>query len=449
LLAFASAFFPRLLESAGAPSIVNFAHFALVPFVWLIALFTTRSKDRQQLSIVKELLVALLLLFSMGLISALWNGVGAINLVFGFLLLAEPFMLLISIVSIPMSPKSLKWLQGWITAFLLFHLLLIYVQYALGFCYLPGDCDNVQGVFYRSGSGHVVGASVSCSFALYYLIAAKTKPLWLRTLVFVAGFLNIQLADAKQVVVMFVGAWAIMAIAKSKDIRKTFLYITSLAIFILLFVWAVQNIEALGSFATWVRPELYKPDGEATKLKFSGIRYTISYFSSPLNWLFGLGPGHSISRMGGWMIRDYSDLLQPLGATNAPEGKFFPIGDLVWNYVASSWLAEGTSFFSPFWGWAGIWGDFGFLGLGAYLYLSSILWRRLCLDNLSRFLLLTVAICGFIFTQMEEPAYMIYIASLIGLRWQQHQISNKMKMSKAIASEIEANYSASASEKNP
>lgn len=423
LLAFASAFFPRIIESAGAPSIVNFVHFAIVPFALGFALVKARSQDSNQLSVIKELLLGLLLLLGAGCASAFWNHAGAINVVFSFLLLAEPFFLLIAIVNIPMSVKSLKQFRGWMTGFVFFHLLLIYIQYAKGFCnHIPGECDNIQGVFYLSGSGHVVGASVSCSFAVYYFIAAKSNPLWLRALVFVAGFLNVELSDAKQVLVMFLGAWAIMVIIGAKNIHQTFLYGTGLAIVIIAFIWAAQNTEALSNYTNWIRPELYGPDGEATKVKFLGIRHTISHFSSPLNWLLGLGPGHTVSRMGGWMIRDYSHLLGPLGATNAPAGKFGAISYLVWRDMGRSWLAEGTSLFSPFWGWAGIWGDLGFLGLGAYLYLGSIVWRRLCLDNLSKFLMLTVGICGFIFTQLEEPGYMLYIATLLGLRWQEHQI---------------------------
>lgn len=202
LLAFASAFFPRLLDSLGAPSPINFFHFATVPFVFVVAIVKTRSQNYQQISIVKELLFGLWLFLTVSFASALWNGAGAINVILGFLLLAEPFMLLVAIVSIPMSSSSFERIQSWMAGFVFVHLLLVYVQYGLGFCHLPGDCDNIQGIFYRSGSGHVVGASVSCSFAAYYFVSATTKPMWLRALVFSAGFLNIQLADAKQVLFM-------------------------------------------------------------------------------------------------------------------------------------------------------------------------------------------------------------------------------------------------------
>ncbi|MGQ4647523.1 hypothetical protein [Lyngbya aestuarii] len=425
LWTFASAFLPRLLESAGAPAPINFLHFATVPLTCGVALLKTRTKDTSQISISREILFGLWLFLTVGFASALWNGAGAINVVLGFLLLAEPFMLLLAIICIPMSPATFDRIKSWMAGFVFFHLFLIFAQYGLGFCHLPGDCDNIQGVFYRSGSGHVVGASVSCTFAVYYFVTSKTKPMWLRALVLVSGFLNIQFADAKQVVLMFLLAFIILTFSNIKNIGKTIMYLTGTVIFVVVFTWAVQNIEALGAFATWARPEMYGPEGEATLLKSSGIRIITTYFHSPVNWWLGLGPGHTIGRLGGWMIRDYSSLLSPLGATNVPFGETVPVSDRVWAYVASSWLAEGSSMFAPFFGWAGIWGDFGFLGLGSYLYLCSIVWRRLCLDEMPKFIMLTVLVCGFIFTQMEEPAYMLYIASVIGMRWQEHQADRK------------------------
>ncbi|NEO36541.1 MAG: hypothetical protein F6J90_09490 [Moorea sp. SIOASIH] len=420
LLAFSTTFFPRLLGLVGVPSLINFFHFAAVPFVCGVALVKSRTKNRKQIAIVQEIVFGLWLLLIVGFASALWNGAGTINVILGYLLLAEPFMMLLAIISLPLSAARFQWFQSWMTGFVIFHLFLIYIQkFVLNYCDLPGDCDNVQGVFYRSGSGHVVGASISCTFAVYYLVSAKSQPIWLRVLVFVAGFGNILTSDAKQVLLMFLVGFVILAFTNIKDIGKTLLYIIGTVIFIIVFTWAVQNVQAFSAFATWARPSIYGPEGEATLLKFSGIRIILTYHHSPWNWVFGLGPGHTIGRLGGWMIRDYSALLSPLGSTSVPVGETIPVSQAVWQYVASSWLAEGSSMFSPFWGWAGIWGDFGFLGVGAYLYLCSIVWRRVCLDEMPKLLMLSVCVCGFIFTQMEEPAYMLYIATVIGLRWQQ------------------------------
>jgi hypothetical protein len=427
LFAFATAFFPRLLRAAP----LNFVHFATVPLAFGVALFQTRTKDPKQISITRELLGGLYLFFTISFASALWSGAGAINAILGFLLLAEPFMLLTAIVCIPMSPAIFERVRSWMVGFVGFHLFLVYAQYALGFCHLPGDCDNIQGVFYRSGSGHVVGSSISCTFGIYYLLTAKHRPIWLRILVFLLAFGNIQLADAKQVLLMFIVGFIIISLINIKNPLRTILYLIGITIFIIVFSWAIQNIEALSAFNTWNRPEMYGPDGEATKLKLSGIRIVLTYFHSPVNWLLGLGPGHTIGRLGGWMLRDYSSLLSPLGATRVPFGETVPVSELVWAYMASSWLANGSSMFAPFIGWAAIWGDFGFLGLGAYLYLCSIVWRRICPDDLPKYFMLTVFVCGLIFTQMEEPAYMLYIATVIGLRWQEHE-SNKKKYEESI-----------------
>jgi hypothetical protein len=43
-------------------------------------------------------------------------------------------------------------------------------------------------------------------------------------------------------------------------------------------------------------------------------------------------------------------------------------------------------------------------------------------DNFCRFLLLSVAGFGLIFTQMEEPGFMFYVATTIGLRWHEQRV---------------------------
>ncbi len=281
--------------------------------------------------------------------------------------------------------------------------------------------DNVQGVFYLTGSGHVIGASVSMSFGLYYLFSAKTAPLWLRISVFAATFLQLLFADAKQVLFVFIIAWFLLILLRLNDIKSTLQYLIAAILIGYTLNWAIYNVEAFRAFRTWIRPGLYGPDGAATLLKFAPLRIIPTFYQSPLNWLLGLGPGHTVERLGGFMLKDYSALLKPLGAT------IHPASQAVWDaFYQMSWL--DSSFFSPFWVLAGIWGDLGFLGLGVYLYLAWIVWRRLCLDDLSRFTMLTIFVYGLIFTQLQEPGYMLSMAALIGLRWHELQI-NKLSQS--------------------
>jgi hypothetical protein len=363
-------------------------------------------------------LIALWLLLTVEFISAVINEAGAINVALHFLLFTEPFMLIVGIICIPTTVERVRHLRTWILGFGFINLGFALIQkFVLKWdtCYCsPGgwsDGDAIKGVFINQGSGHVVGGSISASLAAYYFATATNRPLWMRLGAVFLSLVHIIVSDTKQVLLVCIIAFVILALTNVKDLRKTFLYIAGITLFVTVFSWAVQNFEFLSAYLTWVRPEIYGPDGEATKFKLSGIRYTIEHIRSPLNWWFGLGPGHTIDRLAGWMFKDYADLLAPLGATTTE------IATQTWIYMGSSWLKDGSSMFAPFFGWAAIWGDIGFIGLGAYLYICAIAWN-FC-DEMSRFQMLTVFVNGLIFTQMQEPGYMLYIAALIGLRWQE------------------------------
>lgn len=419
-IAFAAAFFPRLLDSIGAPATINFVHFAIVPLACGIALLKSRTKNLTQLAIFKDLLFALVIFFAIELASAILNDAGIVNAILSSLLWTEPFLLLLAISSIAMSPISINRFRFWLVGFNLFHLSLAFIQrFVLHLDRAAGFGDNIQGVFYRSGSGHVVASSVSLTFCIYFFISAKHRPIWIRIAVLAAGIVHLIVADAKQVLLTFIIGFAILALTKIGDPVKVFTYFISGALFLFVFIWAIQNIEALKAFNTWLRPEIYGPNGEATLLKISSAQIILSHHHSDLNWLLGVGPGHTVDRLGGWMLKDYSSLLSPLGATTTT------IGDETWARVAASWLGDQSSFFAPFYGWIALWGDLGFLGLGSYLYLWFIVWTRLCPDDFSKIVILTSFTHGLIFTQLQEPGYMLFVAYLIGLRWHEHHSRQK------------------------
>jgi hypothetical protein len=422
LFAFATTFFSRLVDSAGAPSVINFAHFAAVPFACGVVLLRSKSKDRHQIAISWQLIAGMAVLLGVMFASAILNNAGVINVVMSFLLLGEPFVFLLAVISIPMSPASLEKLKTWVIRFCFFHTLLAFVQrYVLNLHRLHGLADNIQGVFYRSGAGHVVGASVAMTFGLYYLVTAKTAPLWFRIVVFLATFWHMLLADAKQVLLSFLAGWLLLLVTKIQDIGKALQYIIAAAVLGAILAWCIENVEAFGAFKTWMRPEIYGPEGEATLLKTATFRIVPQYYDSFLHPWLGLGPGHTVGRLGGWMLSIYSNLLGPLGSTRHPASRE------VWRAVGRSWLGDQSSMFSPLFGWAGIWGDLGFLGLAAYLYLAYVTWSKLSPGDLCRFLLLSVFVTGLIFSQMEEPGYMLFIALIIGLRWQEERAKRKQE----------------------
>jgi hypothetical protein len=423
LFGFGTAIFPRVIATLKIPSVINFLHFFAIPFACASVLINSRSKNRKQLALSKSLLVSLFLLLIVVFASALINQAGIINTVLDYLLLAEPFILILTIVSIPMTTDSYQYFRDWILRAALSNTLFAYVQkYIFHMEKLYGEEDNIKGIFIGQGSGHVIGGSVAMTFAIYYFVNAKNKPLWFRIAILLVCLNQIIISDTKQVLLSFIVGYIILYFVTFKDIKKAILYLIVGGLFLVFFYWAVYNFEFLSAYKTWIRPELYGSDGEATQLKFATFRIVPHYFNSPLNWWLGLGPGHTVGRLGGWMLTTYWDLFGPLGATIHPASKD------IWTAVSKSWLGNQSSMFSPLFGWAGIWGDLGLLGLAAYFYMAILVWCKVCLTDTAKYLMLTVFVFGTIFSQLEEPGYTLIVASLIGLDWQSQQIVAQQKL---------------------
>jgi hypothetical protein len=422
IFAFSTVFYSRIFCSiTNASSILNLAHFAVVPFVLGVILLTTPTKDRKQIAIAYSFLIGLFILLVVVLASALWNHAGLINAIVTFMMLGEPFMFLLAISSIPMSAKSITRMKKWLIWSAVINFLLAAIQKPLidsGKLYAEGfnGTDGCGGVFFVSGAGNYISASVSVAFALYFFSNEKTVPLWMRITAILAAFWQILFSDSKQLLLAYLIAWGLLILLNFKDFGKTIKFLIASFIFGYGFLWCVQNLEAFAAFTSWARPELYGPDGEAWYTKFYSVRSILSHYQSSLNWLFGLGPGHTVSRLGAWFLRDYWSILGPLGATTSP------IGSEAIEFVHSFWLGYSSTLFSPIFGWAGIWGDIGIFGVGAYLFLCCLAWQYFGLDDSLKVSLLAVIVLGFIFTQMEEPGFMLSLAYILGLSWQKQRL---------------------------
>lgn len=418
LLAFASAYFARVIGNLGAPSAINFLHFVTIPFACCFVLSKVRIKSPNQFAITKGILFSLAALLAVMTASALLNSAGLINIVLDFMLLGEPFIFLLAIVSLPMSPASLERFRTWWMRFALINLLFALFQvFVLRLSNI--NADFIKGVFLAQGSGHVTGASVSMSFAVYYFATAKNRPFWARASIVTAVFIQLIKADAKQLLAVYLGALLIFILLKAKDLGKLIQYLAIGAVFVGVIVLLANTV--FNALLIWADLDVQR---QGLELKLVGFSIIPSYYHSPLNWLLGLGPGHTIGRLGGWMVWEYMDLLKPLGLTTSHASID------VWSAAAENWLGNKSSWFSPLFGWAGIWGDLGLLGLGVYLFSWLIAWQRLCSnDDLSKYLVLTVLVFGTILSQIEEPGYMLFMTGIIGLRWQERRIMKSLTTS--------------------
>ncbi|MBW4477273.1 MAG: hypothetical protein KME54_10420 [Tolypothrix brevis GSE-NOS-MK-07-07A] len=406
----ASVMFPRVLTALKVPSVVNFLHFVLVIvlFVWVV------PKIRSQVA--GKLLVGLMIFLGITIFSAMYNKAGVINVILSFLMLAEPFMMLIAIVSTKLPESSIQKFQFWIFSFVYIHLAFVYFQ---KFIINPYSPDDIKGIFLKMGAGHHVGGDVALTFGVYFLLSSGVRSLWLRIFVFILCMGNILYADVKQVVIAFLVSWFILILTQMKEIVKAIMY---LGIAIPITIGVLKIINTLYSGIRYISD--MEVVTEAFQYKLSVFSIITSFYKSDINWLFGLGPGHTISRLG-WLMKDYLQLLQPLGITGTS------VFETVFNAQESYYWSNsgtGSSMYSLLFSWAGIWGDLGFLGLGVYLYLWFLVWNYICLDKVSKFFLITVFVAGLIFSWMEEPAFMLFVASLIGLQWQKHQAEKSNKL---------------------
>jgi len=430
LITFVTTFFPRIIAAAGVPSAINFLHFLIVPFALFVAISKTRTKDRTQIAISWELITACVLMLGVMIASALLNKAGEINVFLNYMILVEPFMILLAIICIPLSKENYQKIRAWLLISCVINLFVSFIQKPLldtGRLSAHGYTkeDAVQGVFYISGAGNYVSCSISLAVALYYFFNAKTAPMWQRIFWIFAAFYQVLISDSKQILLTFFVAWLLLLFTKFNNLSKTLTYAISFILVLVVFIWAVQNLDipGLDAIKYWAgRTHLYGPNGQAVNSKLAGIRIVISHFQSPLNWFLGIGPGHTIGRLGGWVMRDYQSMLVALGAT------IHPASIETWNGLQNDWLVQESSLFIPMFSWAGIWGDLGFLGLGVYLYLAYIVWTRIAKDDFSRFNLMTLFVYGWIITQMEEPAQTMVIAIMIGLQWHERRIAKHERL---------------------
>jgi hypothetical protein len=414
-LALASLLFSRVLSLVGIPALfANFAHFIFVPAICVYALAASRTRDRQQIDTMWALLIGLLALLAEIIFSALLNKTGMVNIALAWLLQAEPFIMLLALVSLPLPANSVQWLRKWIFGFCFLNIVVSYFQ---GYAIPTGNPDDLKGLF-LSVAGVGVSTLVLSIFCIYFFISAKNTPLWARSLVIASVFWLIILADSKQIFLFLLAAFLLMSLTEAKP-KSLFPLISGILLCFGLY-WCISNVPAFSAFNVWNKPELYSGDSSPFLLaRTVAFRVIAANYTSPLHLFFGLGPGHTTGRLGGWMMENYWSILEPLGATKTL------ISDSIVTQGINEYglgLILGTSLFNPLTSWAGIWGDFGLFGLLIYFFLWGVVWQNLCVDRFSKFIVLLFLISGFSLTWMEEPGYSLFTTFIIGLRWHEHQL---------------------------
>ena len=125
------------------------------------------------------------------------------------------------------------------------------------------------------------------------------------------------------------------------------------------------------------------------------------------------------------MLPSYSILTEGLGATQST------VTDLILAAKQDHYLsntATGSSLFALDFTFAGVWGDYGLLGLLLYVTMLILIWKIYCKDlKAGKYLIITIFIYGIVFTWAEEPPFMFFIFAYIGYSLQQARWLNNRK----------------------
>ena len=303
--------FSRVLQVFfGLPAVINLVHFPIVLVIFILTIDKTGKKRN-------PLIFGLVLLFLAILISALINGAGMINVFLEFLLFAEPFLFLTIIVNVDYSKEAVSKLGNWLVFFGVVQIpfaLLFYFPFSFDLIKGPlaldklnlfgAGGDAVRGTMISMVNGsHVLGA-ISIVCAVYMLYYYRMKPLWLKFSVIFLLLTLPFLSDAKQAIFIFLISYGILMITKIKNPKRALKY--ALIAFVLIII--ILKLLSIMSSSTLSNANL----GIEAKLQIFPL--LDSYHDSSYEWLFGEGPGHTVSRLA-YMLPNYWSMLEPLGAT--------------------------------------------------------------------------------------------------------------------------------------
>jgi len=404
--------FTRVLVFVGLPSSINHIHYLLIfmSYLWSLAFI----RDSQNISLNKLIFLFVLFIF----VSTLYNKISKFNFIVYTLIILEPFFYYIFLIRVKLSLIHQKFIKKVVFLFSFLNTLICYIQY---FIYNLRN-DDVQGLFVNLGAGHHVAGFVATLTATYVFFLTKLNNYIKFTIILILVSVNI-LSDAKQVVLSFVIALSIFYLIKffkTKNITYILkiLFNTGLIIILIYILYSINKVY----FSPYFSKNIDEIK-EGLNLKFSIFELFRYYHYSYLNNFFGLGPGQTTSRLA-LMIPDYQNFLFFNFSINE-------LTNIIWIFQQSNYVtatSTGSSLFAPFFFWGGIYGDIGAVGVLIYLFLWQQILKLNEYDEYSIFLVILVLLKGIVFNWPEEPAFILFIVSLLAIRF--YEIKNSKDIEK-------------------
>lgn len=401
--------FPRIFIAVGLPKVLAFLHFLVTPLMYVMSLRESLKINRFR----RINLLIILYLFAV-LVSTLNSGAGIINFFLSSLMILTPIMLLVFMGSYKWSGASLKSLEKFVIGFSVIHVIL-----ALGQFFILGyRDDDVEGVFIGMGAGGHLAGGVAVIAATWVYQISWLDDLFKKVTVFFL-LLIVILSDSKQVIAVLAVSALIFIFIGQGGVAKKIKYMFAFVFFVIIIVIIANTV-----FPALLVYLLDNRIIDGIEQKLAVFPVVISFYEGWDSWLFGLGPGHTVSRLA-TMLPSYDFLSSSLGATS------HDATNAVYLVKQSQYLSNtrtGSSMFSLDFSLSGIWGDMGLLGILVFGLLYREIWSIAReADGASAIFIISVMVYGFVFTWIEEPGFMMILMAYVGYACQCQMKNNTVK----------------------
>jgi hypothetical protein len=383
-------FFSRLFSNKLA--ILNFIHYPYFLILFLLSMFLEKKKHYE-----RKVIFVFFLFFAI-CFSALINGFGnGLNSILEFLLICEPFLIACCLFSISRKKASFICRKTLFSVDLCTIIFSFFQFFVLGY-----RNDSVKGIFLSMGAGHHINGAICiitiiyCFFLLNFEKKTKNqKTIFRLTVLILANCAVVVFCDNKQSILVLLAsliiAWIILN-HRLKNVVKFLFYF--LFACIILYVAANTFFPALLAWANVSKINY------GLESKFAVFRLIFEN-GGISNFLFGFGPGYSVGRLA--EIMPNYPFLYSLG------GKSSLFTSKLWEMQEANWVTNsvtGSSLFSMFFSFSGIFGDLGAVGLVIYLEAIFVFFfdsHHLSFIKLVFFFFFILH--GIVFQWLEEPAF--------------------------------------------
>ncbi len=406
-----SATLSRVVVAMGiAPSMINFVHFPLTCGAVLIAVACGAQRSAAARSIAAGAMALLVLSF----ISWLFNGGEFLRPILNWLVFLEPFFIVYALAGSPLHANQRTGLWALVLAITFLQLpITIWQKLTVG----TMDPDFVQGTFIGLGAGHHVVGGVALLGTLVCTARGLSTTAFTQRLAWLAAgallFVIPVLSDAKQNIAAFLPVLGLLLLTFQARWAALIAAMPVIALTLFIAFTTYEPLQAITSSSSVQR---------GIRAKTQGVRIVADRLSeSPAGWPFGLGPGNSVSRVA---LMGMDRYLKPDSPVALLGLGLAPTTQQIWKMGAEAsqgWLFSGSSVWTGISSWTALLGDLGLIGLGLYLWMSWTLWRHLQTIRrrwqtaAAKSGLLMASLLGVIYSWLEEPAFTLLAALVVGL----------------------------------